>query len=178
MRLLSTPGRLVVPESSVCMHGWVNTTKPFRIVKDYPHISLTVQFFYQVKCVIKSLTEPSEVSLDYTHICTASRPTTHCLLYIYWLKDLLLAEYKFLINLRLEPVTSPVTFPARSASPLSSVPSCQTKWSGFIITAVGTSFVPRRTWKLDIRPRICFTRLATFTSHLTEAFLLLFCSPR
>lgn len=74
-------------------------------------------------------------------------------------------SYKFLINLRFEPVTYSVTFPARCASPLSSVPSWLTNAGWFIITGVGSGSVARRTWKLNISTWSCFTYIAAFISH-------------
>lgn len=48
-------------------------------------------------------------------------------------------SYKFLINLSFDPLTSTVTFPASSASLLSSVPSWLTNWSGFIIVLLAVA---------------------------------------
>lgn len=79
-------------------------------------------------------------------------------------------SYKFLINLKFEPVTSSLTFPTRSASLLSSLSSWLTHSSVFIITAVGSVSVPRRTWKLNIWTWSCFTYIAAFMSHLWGFF--------
>lgn len=87
---------------------------------------------------------------------------------IHWIEDLLLPEHKFFINLRFELVTSSVTFPASSASLLSSVPSCLKSSSRFIIIAFGTSPVPHRTWKLS-KPETAL-RIAAFINHLGSFF--------
>lgn len=79
--------------------------------------------------------------------------------------------------MRFELVTLSVTFPAHSASLLSSVPGCLTNWSGFIISGVGTSSVPCRTWKLNIWTWSCFMYKAAFISHwwnFSVKFLLCF----